>query len=639
MKREPSGRRRRGLLVLLLLLGLIIGVLLAGNYGQSWDDPTNSDYGQDVLRAYGGSDAFWNHRNLPYYGPAHFAGSALLVGTAEALGLDWHPVDLRHLANYLAFLAGLAGFYLLAQAFFSPPIAILGTLLLATQPVVFGHAFINQKDMPFASFFVLAVSLGVVAARRFEDAANPDEKPDYLDFLERFDVGWRSSARPARIALVSAGAVALLLTVDLIGTFIALPFLESAVRRAYQGAALLPIQRAFDFIATDAFKTPLALYLQKLRQVYDWAGLLAAVGAWSSVGWMSARWMLQGDPRARARSQGGWPLLILAGMALGLATSMRVVGPLAGLLVVGYVIRQTGLKHIGKLAVYGLVAAATSYLTWPTLWGRPVRALIESFSLMTAYERHEVLYRGARHLSTELPWHYLPWLLTIKLSLIAVILILAGVLISSGGALKDAEGQRWSSFLPWVGLWVGLPAASVVLGQAPVYSNIRHLMFIVPPLFLFGCASLKWSIGLLKKWSIPAYSLAIVLVPGLVGIVTLHPYEYAYYNVLVGGVRGAQGQYELDYWCTSYREAMGIVNDVAHSGATVVAWGPERVARSFARTDLTVVSTAEDDGSPDVVLTCDDGLLAEWFYGDLPVRHEVSRAGVTLAEIKHEFDE
>ena len=35
----------------------------------------------------------------------------------------------------------------------------------------------------------------------------------------------------------------------------------------------------------------------------------------------------------------------------------------------------------------------------------------------------------------------------------------------------------------------------------------------------------------------------------------LHPDEYVYYNLLTGGVKGAAGAYELDYWGNSLLEA------------------------------------------------------------------------------------
>ena len=38
-------------------------------------------------------------------------------------------------------------------------------------------------------------------------------------------------------------------------------------------------------------------------------------------------------------------------------------------------------------------------------------------------------------------------------------------------------------------------------------------------------------------------------------MVQLHPDEYVYYNIFTGGVKGAEGTYELDYWGNSLVEA------------------------------------------------------------------------------------
>ena len=39
-------------------------------------------------------------------------------------------------------------------------------------------------------------------------------------------------------------------------------------------------------------------------------------------------------------------------------------------------------------------------------------------------------------------------------------------------------------------------------------------------------------------------------------LVRLHPYEYLYYNSLVGGLEGASRRYDLDYWFGSMPEAI-----------------------------------------------------------------------------------
>jgi len=38
-------------------------------------------------------------------------------------------------------------------------------------------------------------------------------------------------------------------------------------------------------------------------------------------------------------------------------------------------------------------------------------------------------------------------------------------------------------------------------------------------------------------------------------MVRLHPYQYTYFNRLIGGVAGAQSRYMLDYWGLSFKQA------------------------------------------------------------------------------------
>jgi hypothetical protein len=38
-------------------------------------------------------------------------------------------------------------------------------------------------------------------------------------------------------------------------------------------------------------------------------------------------------------------------------------------------------------------------------------------------------------------------------------------------------------------------------------------------------------------------------------MVRIHPYQYVAYNSLIGGLPGAAGRFELDYWDTSFAEA------------------------------------------------------------------------------------
>jgi hypothetical protein len=131
---------------------------------------------------------------------------------------------------------------------------------------------------------------------------------------------------------------------------------------------------------------------------------------------------------------------------------------------------------------------------------------------------------------------------------------------------------------------------------------------------------------------------AAVLVPGVISIWRLHPYEYVYYNSLVGGVRGAAGRFEMDYWCTSYREAMQYVNDVAPAGARVaVHWFPS-LASPYARRDLAVYGANSDAdfqrSQPDYVLSCSITNSHLRYFLGLGIIHEIKSDGALLTLVR-----
>ena len=70
-------------------------------------------------------------------------------------------------------------------------------------------------------------------------------------------------------------------------------------------------------------------------------------------------------------------------------------------------------------------------------------------------------------------------------------------------------------------------------------------------------------IAIVKLPILKAALLMIMVLPGVYSCIQLHPYEYIYYNSIVGGVQGANRKFELDYWVTSFRESLYYINEVA----------------------------------------------------------------------------
>ena len=72
------------------------------------------------------------------------------------------------------------------------------------------------------------------------------------------------------------------------------------------------------------------------------------------------------------------------------------------------------------------------------------------------------------------------------------------------------------------------------------------------------------------------------------GIVQLHPYEYTYYNSLVGGTSGAFRQYETDYWLTCYKEAVEQLQGSTNTPLNLYVHREAYIADYYAGDNITV---------------------------------------------------
>lgn len=74
----------------------------------------------------------------------------------------------------------------------------------------------------------------------------------------------------------------------------------------------------------------------------------------------------------------------------------------------------------------------------------------------------------------------------------------------------------------------------------------------------YFCATPRACARTTAAWPSPAglRSATACLVSNAVTLVRLHPYEYLFYNSIVGGLEGASRRYDMDYWFGSMPEAL-----------------------------------------------------------------------------------
>jgi hypothetical protein len=189
-----------------------------------------------------------------------------------------------------------------------------------------------------------------------------------------------------------------------------------------------------------------------------------------------------------------------------------------------------------------------------------------------------------------------------------------------------------------VGLWFLAPLGLVMALRPSMYDNFRHFLFILPPVFIFAGYALEEIFRRLGRLALAGGLLILLLLPGIFWLTRLHPFQYVYYNSLVGGVGGAFRRYELDYWATAYRQAVDYLNASAPQGARVVVEPPVQLVSGYARPDLSVVrldrDAAEGGQAFDYAVLPTRNDKDVKFYPDAPAAFQAGRDGAVFVVVK-----
>jgi len=502
-------------ILILLVINLIIGLMTFRSYGLSWDEPLFYDYGEalkyaytpanwfsgnfDVAQSFGSSGT--DHANR---GPAYLLVAMPFVSLWKGLGLD--SASAWHLTNFLTFNLGIYLLYRLASKWMSKESALAVAALFTFQPLLWGHAFINPKDIPFLTFFLGAVLFG-------------------FELIDK----WKTN---------------------------------------------------YQIPSTN---------------------------------------------------------LILASFFLGIATSIRILGPLAAILVLLYALVQ-GIKTSDLLKrptfwLYASLSLIIMFLAWPYLWLNLLEKFTEVFVFMSDNPTQlNVLFAGENYQAGEIPRRYFPTLLAYTLTEPTYLLIALGIFF---GFWKADNKKRLT--LAILLFWFGILTAYILIKRPAIYDGYRHFLFILPPLFIFTGFAFEALFNWLKQsWQKIILTFAI-LAFGLLPIIQLHPYQYAYYNNFAGGMDGVFRNYETEYWLTCYREAVLGLNQRAEPGTQLFVRREPYIAAYYVGANITIRdfrTEQKEMESGDYYLVNTRSNEDLKFLRDEPSVIEVSRMGATFCIIK-----
>ncbi|MFZ4681501.1 MAG: ArnT family glycosyltransferase [Terrimicrobiaceae bacterium] len=354
----------------------------------------------------------------------------------------------------------------------------------------------------------------------------------------------------------------------------------------------------------------------------------------------------------------------LCGLLFGLTLSVRIGGIMV-FIFFGATLAALGLRSllreslfsdlegllrprilVGALLV-GLIAWGLLVSLWPYAHQNPLVNPIEAFRQSTGFPTaYPVLYAGEVYESTNLPWHYLPWMLMLTMPVPILMLALTGMFLTA--VLLFVRWKTPGSEVFFLLLfWLGFPLAYVVLRHPNIYDGIRHFLFLLPAIALMsGLAAARIASVINGRLAhAGTLSMILLLASGLPSLALWHPYQYAYYNSLAGTRATLHERYETDYWATSYREAALILHDRQTPGApppTVLVGANALSIPCFSyyadkgtRIGIFLGLSGDDPFPADLDYTVAIPRYGMWKnFPDAPLETEIRRNGVLMCTIR-----
>lgn len=204
------------------------------------------------------------------------------------------------------------------------------------------------------------------------------------------------------------------------------------------------------------------------------------------------------------------------------------------------------------LVIVVMAGYLVSILLWPFALQAPVGNVLKSLAQFTNYGTGlRTIFAGQQMMSNMLPWYYAPAYLLIGIPVVTVLGFFAYLLYL-------LVNRKAFSLIAYFLLFAAVfPVFWVVYKNSNLYGGIRHLLFVMPVLVVI--AARFWSLAAAcsrKAVKIVAVALFIVglSLPAL-HMARNHPNDYVYFNEFVGGIDGAYGDYETDYYYNSMKNA------------------------------------------------------------------------------------
>jgi hypothetical protein len=243
-------------------------------------------------------------------------------------------------------------------------------------------------------------------------------------------------------------------------------------------------------------------------------------------------------------------------------------------------------KRLHLIILYFVFAPLFAILLWWPFWQDPIGKLLE---LPYFYSHNTlnmpVLLMGTIYRSgVNIPWYYPFFYIAITVPIPILVSFIVGLILS----LVNFRKKNYLYLL--LVIWFFLPLLRYFNPKTGAIDGIRHFMEIVYPLCFISGIGAMW---LYERIIIFTKSKSVGIIIGIIvflslirNIILFHPYQTSFFNLVIGGIKGADGKVDIDFWGTPQRETVVWLNKNAPLNSTVYVLMAKSSAGMYLRTDL-----------------------------------------------------
>jgi hypothetical protein len=205
--------------------------------------------------------------------------------------------------------------------------------------------------------------------------------------------------------------------------------------------------------------------------------------------------------------------------------------------------------RIFEVIIIFMSSSFLTLITWPYLGKNYFQGMSELIKISSKYPFHLPFLTAGKDIY---PGH------SVAFYIFAWYFAITPVPIFLGLILNLLYFKRWNLINAFMWLIVLFITMLFLIIRPHLYDELRQILFYQ---VLLSCLSAFGFIEFLRNSKNKIAKFLIILIFGIFGLKLiydlkkLHPYEYIYFNELVGGLKGASNKFETDYWSACKKEA------------------------------------------------------------------------------------